>query len=56
MKPYKPSPVSLLKAVSAKHKSKFAALPPVMMTAAEYLKKCSGSIKKACLTSIPKML
>ena len=38
---------SLLKAMSANHRSKFAALSPVMVTAAAgYLKNCSGGYKQ----------
>jgi hypothetical protein len=33
---------SLLKAISAKHRSKFAALSPVIVTAGGWLKNCSG--------------
>jgi hypothetical protein len=36
---------SLLKVISAKHRSK-AALSPVMVTAAVYLKNCSGGYKQ----------
>jgi hypothetical protein len=32
--------------MSVKHRSKFAALSSVMMTAAEYLKICSGGYKQ----------
>jgi hypothetical protein len=37
---------SLQKAVSAKHKSEFAALSPVMVTAARKRKNCSGGYKQ----------
>jgi hypothetical protein len=37
---------SLLKAMGAKHRSKFAALSPLMVTAAGLLKICSGSYKQ----------
>jgi hypothetical protein len=38
--------LSLLKAMSAKHRSKFAALSPVMVAAAVLLKNCSGDYKQ----------
>jgi hypothetical protein len=36
---------SLLKAISARHRCKFAALSPVMLTATRYLKNSSCSYK-----------
>jgi hypothetical protein len=38
--------------MGAKHRSKFAALSPVMVTAAGKLKNCSGGYKKKPITSI----
>jgi hypothetical protein len=35
-----------LTAINAKQRSKFAALSPVMVTAAKYMKKCSGGYMK----------
>jgi hypothetical protein len=39
--------LSLLKAASAKHRSKFAALSPIMVTAARLLKNCSCGSKQS---------
>jgi CRISPR/Cas system endoribonuclease Cas6 (RAMP superfamily) len=38
--------LSLLKAVSAKHRSKFATPSPVMVTVAGWMKNCSGDYNK----------
>jgi hypothetical protein len=51
MRPYKPrssvaAGPSLLKGISAKHRSKFAALSSVMLTASRLLKNCSGDYRQ----------
>jgi hypothetical protein len=38
--------LSLLKAMTAKHRSKFSALSSVMVTAAGWLKNCLGGYKQ----------
>jgi hypothetical protein len=43
----------LLKATSAKHRTKFAALSPVMVTATGYLKNAQAAINKQTINPTP---